>query len=113
MTMTTRRLLASIVAGAVLAGTALAYAADAGAQPTFAIDPHVPQPGIGYCPGGGSGGFGGLGFCDGRPYPDNTKWHQVRGFVPFAGYHWQLQCVINTGELLQPIAPPGGCGGAW
>jgi hypothetical protein len=47
-------------------------------------DPHIPNPMIGWYPGG-AGGIFGYGFCDGVPYPDGSYWHIIRGNVPFAG----------------------------
>lgn len=108
---TARRFLAAMASGAVLAGTGIGWAGHAKAEPTFGVDSHVPNPALGWCPGGGDGGPG-VGFCDGKPYADNTKWHFARGFIPFKGWTTTMQCVINTGELLQPEAGPGGCGGA-
>ncbi|MEX3644496.1 hypothetical protein [Mycolicibacterium porcinum] len=110
-TLSTRRFLAAMAAGAVLAGTGVLYSADVHADPTFNVDPHIPNPTVGWCPGGGDGGLG-MGYCDGKPYADNTKWHFARGFIPFKGWTSKMDCVINTGELLQPLAGPGGCGGA-
>jgi hypothetical protein len=108
---TTRRILAALSV-TVLTVTGVGYtAARAGADPTFAVDSHTPNPALGWCPGGGDGGLG-AGFCDGKPYADNTKWHFVRGFIQFKGWTTSMQCVVNTGELIQPPAGPGGCGGA-
>lgn len=108
---TTRQFFAALSV-TVFTVTGIGYtAARAGADPTFAVDSHTPNPALGWCPGGGDGGLG-AGFCDGKPYADNTKWHFVRGFIPFKGWTTTMQCVVNTGELLQPLAGPGGCGGA-
>ncbi|MDV7195892.1 hypothetical protein [Mycolicibacterium fortuitum] len=107
----TARAIVGTLSAAVLVGTGIGWTARAFADPTFAVDSHVPNPALGWCPGGGDGGLG-AGFCDGKPYADNTKWHFVRGFIPFKGWTTSMQCVINTGELLQPPAGPGGCGGA-
>lgn len=86
---------------------ALLVSGRANAYPGF--DPHIPDPFGGFCPGGGWGGtFGGLGYCDGRPYPDGTMWHAT-----FSGWTRAMFCVVNTGAPLPPPAPPGGCGGAW
>ncbi len=76
------------------------------------MDPHIPNPLIGWCPGGGSGGISGYGFCDGVRYPDGSYWHVVRGNVPFAGPQMRMDCVIDNGSPVPPLAPPGGCGGA-
>lgn len=96
--------------GAVVGGL-ITHPPIAAADPTFAVDSHTPNPAMGWCPGGGDGG-GGAGFCDGMPYADNTKWHLWRAFIPFKGWTTKMECVINTGELMQPLAGPGGCGGA-
>jgi hypothetical protein len=102
---------AFMAVGAVVGGL-ITHPPTAGADPTtFAVDSHMPNPAVGWCPGGGDGG-GGAGVCDGQPYADNTKWHFWRAFIPFKGWTTKLDCVFNTGELLQPLAGPGGCGGA-
>nr|WP_246541046.1 hypothetical protein [Mycobacterium spongiae] len=72
----------------------------------------MPNSSQGWCPGGGNGGFTGLGYCDGIRYPDGSYWHQVRFEVPFAGSQLTLTCVVDNGSILPPLAPPGGCGGA-
>ena len=107
----TARKIVGTLSAAVLVGTGIGWAARAEADPTFAVDPRIPNPAMGWCPGGGDGGYG-AGFCDGKPYADNTKWHFARGFIPFKGWTSKMDCVVNTGELLQPLAGPGGCGGA-
>jgi len=70
-------------------------------------DPHIPDPGHDYCPGGGIGAKFFSGYCDGAPYPDGSYWHVV-GLGP-----WDLSttCVVVNGQVPQP-APPGGCGGS-
>lgn len=95
--------------GALLAASALLLASP-NAQ-AFG-DPHIPAPGIGFCPGGGSGGYGGLGYCDGRAYPDGSYWHQLRFWAPFAGWNWNLSCVVPA-DPIPALAAPGQCGGAW
>ncbi len=76
------------------------------------MDPRVPNPMIGWCPGGGSGGLTGYGFCDGVRYPDGSYWHVIRGEVPFAGSQMRMDCVIDDGSPIPPLARHGGCGGA-
>lgn len=61
---------------------------------------------------GGDGG-GGIGFCDGVPYGEGSKWHVARGFIPFKGYTWKLSCVFDDGTIFPPEAMPGQCGGGW
>lgn len=88
-----------------------ALAAAAVTPPAAAVvDPHVPSPWAGYCPGGGNGG--GLGFCDGRAYPDGSYWHQLRTWIPFVGVQWNLSCVVPANPI-PAIAAPGQCGGTW
>lgn len=94
---------AIIAAGVGCAGPAIA---DPGFGFGGGIDPHIPQPLMGYCPGGGAGGD--AMWCDGQPYPDGTKWH---GF--YYGGTRSMTCVIDDGGPMPPPAPPGGCGGAW
>lgn len=98
---------------ALLAAGALWAAAPAGADP----DPHIPNPVMGYCPGGGSGTLY-MGYCDGAKYPDGSYWHHVNYGMPWMGQQpgspdspltW---CVVDDGSLIPPQAPPGGCGGA-
>lgn len=99
-----RLLLVFVLAGAALA---LMFAPDSNATP----DPYMPIPPI-WCPGGGiQTGWGG--YCDGRPYPDGTKWHQDSVWAPFVGQIWRpIVCVIDGTPAPPPLAGPGGCGGA-
>lgn len=103
---TLRRRLILVGLGGVLAAAALAPAPHADAF----LDPHVPVPIIGYCPGGGNGG--GLGYCDGRAYPDGSYWHQLRLWAPFVGVQWNVSCVVPA-DPIPALAAPGQCGGAW
>jgi hypothetical protein len=102
----------------VLIATATLAAPTAHADP----DPHKPDVGANYCPGGtGVGGLPGQPaepFCDGVPYADGSYWHAVQrsgtNFVivqcvvpqpppgPFSPFMPQLP----PGPL---PAPPGGC----
>lgn len=110
-----RSLVFAALACAAVVGAGIAHAAPASAaQPgPPAFDPHVPNSAEGWCPGGGFGGFSGLGFCDGDRYPDGSYWHQVRVRAPFVGSILTLTCVVDPdGGPLPPLAPPGGCGGA-
>ena len=63
-----------------------------------------------WCPGGGSlTGWGG--YCDGRTFPDGTKWHQDSFWAPFVGRVWNpIVCVRADAPAPPPLAP-GGCGG--
>lgn len=79
------------------------------AQP---LDPYMPLPPV-WCPGGGiMTGWGG--YCDGKTFLDGTKWHMDAVSAPFVGMVWNpIVCVVDTGEIMQPQAPPGGCNGGW
>lgn len=95
---------------AVAASSAVALVAFA---PTARADDHIPNMAAGYCPGGGAGSQIWLGYCDGAPYPDGTKWHVIQYGVPVIGHPNGLlapdmQCVNADGSP----ASPGGCGGA-
>ena len=68
-----------------------------------AIDPHVPSPALGYCPGNEIRG-GLFHNCDGRPFPDGTFWRVTN--VPGVGF-------VLTCETAGGIAGPGGCEGNW
>lgn len=64
------------------------------------MDPHYPNPYIGFCPGGGAGG---VGYCDGIRYPDGTYWH-------FVSFIWsRYECVRDNGTAI-PEPAPAGCG---
>lgn len=66
-------------------------------------DPYWPLPPF-WCPGN-EGGI----YCEGRSYPDGTRWNVFR-----IGYFWNpLRCIIPDGPMNPPLAPPGGCGGNW
>lgn len=73
------------------------------------FDRHVPQPLIGYCPGGGSGGLGNQ-FCDGVDFPDGTFIHTSHGFLPFVGWTSTVYCA-SSHDFMPAQAGPGGCAG--
>lgn len=80
------------------------------AHPTFAdpLNPYIPDISQGYCPGG-HGGFGGgygIFYCDGIRYPDGSYWHEVIGTDAATG---RLECVLDKGSDIPPLAPPSGC----
>lgn len=105
---TLRRRLALVGLGGAIAAGMLTLPAEAHAF----VDPHIPVPVAGYCPGGGTGGGFGVGYCDGRPYPDGSYWHQLRYWAPFVGTSWNLSCVIPA-DPMPALAAPGQCGGNW
>lgn len=74
-----------------------------------AWDKHVPQPDIGYCPGGGSGGFGNQ-WCDGVDFPDGTFIHTSHGFIPFQGWTTTVYCA-SSHDIIPERAGLNGCGG--
>ena len=105
---TVRRAVGALAASAVVLGTGVAACATpAKADPivvyTNPLDVHVPNIRAAWCPGGRGGFF--VYWCDGRPYPDGTQYH----YDTATG----LRCVVRTGEMNPPDAPPGGCGGTW
>ena len=72
-------------------------------------DPHIPDRQHGNCAGGQGGAFG-FGWCDGAPYPDGTRWHQILG----TGGSWGGGNWAHKPECVNPDnspAPPSGCGG--
>jgi hypothetical protein len=83
---TTLGALATLGAGG--AGGLIALAPSAHAD---TLDPHIPNPMTGWCPGGGAGGLAGIGFCGtGARYPDGSYWHVLRGAVPVAGSQMRM-----------------------
>lgn len=102
------RVLAAIALCAAVVGAALAGATAAAAAPG---DPFILDPPI-WCPGNDPNAFvasGYGGFCEGRTYPDGTRWNTYR-----VGFFWQpMRCIIPDGTAFPPLAAPGGCGGAW
>ena len=73
-------------------------------------DPKIPDPIMFWCMGGGAGYLllGQPGYCDGERYPDGSYWHVINAPV----VRMRMDCVIDNGSPLPPLAPPGGCGGA-
>jgi len=73
-------------------------------------DPKIPDPIMFWCMGGGAGNLllGQPGYCDGEHYPDGSYWHVINAPV----VRMRMDCVIDNGSPLPPLAPPGGCGGA-
>ena len=73
-------------------------------------DPRIPNPIMFWCMGGGAGNLllGQPGYCDGEHYPDGSYWHVINAPV----VRMRMDCVIDNGSPLPPLAPPGGCGGA-
>lgn len=69
------------------------------------LDPHFPNQQYSHCPGGWA--WWGGGYCDGEHYPDGTYWHQLT----YMGIG-RVDCVIDNGDAIPPLAPAGGCGGA-
>ena len=105
--LSTRQLLAGVTVGAVLAGSVITGAGKANATP----DPYMPIPPV-WCPGGGTQNAWG-GWCDGKPFRDNTKWHMDSYWAPFVGRVWNpIVCVVADAPSPPPLAGPGGCGGA-
>ena len=105
-----------------IVGVAIAAALIVAPSAHAAPDPHIPNPGANYCPGGSAGSPIYMGFCDGEHYPDGTYWHTRQWGIPIYGSPNGLagtnggpngaECVIDNGSPLPPPAPPGGCGGA-
>ncbi len=60
-------------------------------------DPHRPDFGANYCPGGG--GSSPEPFCDGVPYPDGSYWHAIQRGTSGTSFV-VVQCVV-------PAPPPG------
>lgn len=105
-----RRTILAVYAGCIV--LAVAFAAPVHADP----DPHVPNMGAAYCPGGGAGSQIYAAYRDGVPVPDGSYWHTIQYGIPVIGHPNGLlspgmQCVVGGGAIPQP-APPGGCGGA-
>ena len=80
-------------------------------------DPHKPDLGANFCPGGATPPP--QATCDGVPYDDGSYWHSTS---PMANYV-MVQCVVPppspgifaglVPQVTGPVpAPPGGCGQA-
>jgi hypothetical protein len=72
------------------------------------VDPHVPNVGAGWCPGGGATSFSLGSYCDGIPFEDGTRWHS-----DLAPNFMKLWRVTGDSKILPAVAPKGGCGGSW
>jgi hypothetical protein len=87
-------------------------------------DPHKPDVGANYCPGGGAPGDPSHEpYCDGVPYPDGSYWHATQHSTSSNYNFVVVQCVVPapapgifSGLVPQPAgplpAPPDGCGRA-
>jgi hypothetical protein len=87
-------------------------------------DPHKPDLGGNYCPGGGTvGAPSPEPYCDGVPYPDGSYWHATQRGTSGMNSFVVVQCVMPapapgpfSGLVPQPAgplpAPPDGCGRA-
>lgn len=92
-----------------LIGLGTVLSSDADASPFN--DPHIPSYNTGWCPGGGVGTEGRLGWCDGVEYADGTFWHQ-NGYNGFYGFMINTACSMHTDNPLVFVhAPAGGCDG--
>ncbi|WP_409430570.1 hypothetical protein ACJEIK_26400 [Mycobacterium sp. SMC-16] len=99
---TARRILLSVAAGAVLAGTGIAYADRADAQ----LDPRIPIPTLNWCLGGGAGsGFGS--YCEGIAFPSGARLNYFR----VLGYWQGPRCILPNGTPTPEPAAPAMCGG--
>jgi hypothetical protein len=105
-----KRILFAMTTGVVAAVAAAVLSigvADADPAPPWQADDHFPDMMHGQCAGGHGGAFG-FAWCDGARYPDGSYWHQVGG----AGIDaLKPHCVIDTGDIQAPPAPPSGCAG--
>lgn len=87
--------------------SALALAGTAHAD----TDPNIPNPPL-WCPGNTPGAIVALvygGYCEGRTYPDGTRWNTYR----IGWFRQPLRCIIPDGTINPPTAPTGSCGGNW
>jgi hypothetical protein len=85
-------------------------------------DPHKPDFGANYCPGGATADPASLGpSCDGVPYPDGSYWHATQRGASGTSSFVVVQCMVPApppgpfSGLLPRVtgplpAPPGGCG---
>ena len=76
-------------------------------------DPHKPDLGGNYCPGGGTPSP--EPSCDGVPYPDGSYWHAIQRSTSGMNTFVVVQCVVQGTWPQPPVplpAPPGGCGRA-
>lgn len=74
-------------------------------------DPHIPSYNNAWCPGGGLGTEGRVGWCDGEPYADGSFWHQ-NGYNGVWGFKVSSTCSVRTDNpFVLDHAPDGGCDG--
>ena len=98
--------------GALAAAATVVFAPSAAADP----DPHLPDGGSNWCPGGQHPGYGGPHHCLGTPYPDGTFYQQTWAYGPsgfFAPGHWfgQAECSQWIEGSIQGAWPSvGACG---
>ncbi len=84
-------------------------------------DPHNPDLGANFCPGGATPSP--QASCDGVPYPDGSYWHATQRSMSGTSSFVVVECVVPapalgpfSGLVPQPAgpfpAPPDGCGRA-
>lgn len=75
------------------------------------LDPHIPVAAVDWCPGGGSLNQWG-GSCEGKTYPDGTRWNVAWADTGEETVEHPMKCVIHNGSPFPPAAGAGGCGRA-
>ena len=109
-----------VMTAALIAAALLTAPLGHAAPPAPPADPHKPDLGAHFCPGGGTVDMMSPlePSCDGVPYDDGSYWRAINRGAPGTGSLVVVQCVkpppppgLFTPPSQGPIpAPPGSCG---
>lgn len=103
-------IITAVAAGCSILGAWLAPQAAADPYAPINGDPHIPNIGQGWCPGGNLG-IGARQVCAGVPFPDGTFYIQKLTPDPTASLWGGLRPICARGNTLFAVIAPDGCNG--